>query len=127
MLYNCIGLDSLDFFGDVDILHQDEALANFLTSDGMLMRQLKYHVASPLIDGLIRMRLIPSLFRNAPVVPIQDIRSNVPDILSILMESNASIRTSFNQNTPTHTKPRRCLSTVIARLRFLVKVSMTQN
>lgn len=79
------------FLGDVDILHQDEALADFLTSEGMLLRpdvqQLKYHVASPLIDGLIRMRVIPSLFRNAPVVPIPDIRMNVPDILSILTES----------------------------------------
>jgi hypothetical protein len=79
------------FLGDVDILHQDEALADFLTSQGVLIRpdvqQLKYHVASPLIDGLIRMRVIPSLFRNAPVVPIPDIRTNVPDILFILTES----------------------------------------
>lgn len=64
---------------------------DFLTSEGVLLRpdvqQLKYHVASPLIDGLIRTRVIPSLFRNAPAVPIPYIRTNVPDILFILTES----------------------------------------
>jgi len=64
---------------------------DFLTSEGVLLRpdvqQLKYHVASLLIDGLIRTRVIPSLFRNAPAVPIPDIRTNVPDILFILTES----------------------------------------
>lgn len=79
------------FFGDVDVLYQDEALADFLTSEGVLLRpdvqQLKYHVASPLIDGLIRMRVIPSRFRNAPAMPIPEIRTNVPDILFMLRES----------------------------------------
>ena len=83
MLYNCIGLDSLDFL-EMSI---SCTRTRHQTSEGVLIRpdvqQLKYHVASPLIDGLIRMRVIPSLFRNAPVVPIPDVRTNVPDILFI--------------------------------------------
>lgn len=79
------------FLGNVDISYHDEALADYLTLEGVLLRpdvqQRKYQVASPPIDGLIRMRVIPSLFRNAPVVPIPDIRTNVPDILFILTES----------------------------------------
>ena len=75
------------FLGNVNISYQDEALA-----------------------GLIRMRVIPSLFRKAPVVPIPDIRTNVPDILFILTESlecfdKDLIRSAFSHSYKSSTVP----------------------
>jgi hypothetical protein len=68
----------------------DEGLADFLTSEGVLSRPVpherKYRVASPLIDALVRLKVIPRQFPNAPSVPPKEIRPNVLDIPVILAE-----------------------------------------
>jgi hypothetical protein len=65
-------------------------LADSLTSEGVLLRPVhherKYRVASPLIDALIRLKVIPRQFPNAPSVPPKEIRPNVLDIPVILTE-----------------------------------------
>jgi hypothetical protein len=62
------------FLGDVTIYtDKDEELADFLTAEGALLRPdvdtRLYRVASPLVDGLIRARVIPVQFPNAPSTP----------------------------------------------------------
>lgn len=44
-------------------------------------------MSSPLVDGLIRNRLIPALFRNAPSSPIPYQQTGDVDVLGILIES----------------------------------------
>ncbi|KAF8812558.1 hypothetical protein BYT27DRAFT_7087461, partial [Phlegmacium glaucopus] len=60
----------LGFLGDVEINNgEQEKFVDFLTSEGVLLKPSasnKYRMASPLIDGLIRTRLIPLLFPLAP-------------------------------------------------------------
>lgn len=60
------------FLGEVRLLDTDEDLADFLTSMGVLSRpntgSLKYRVTSPLIDSLIRRRVIPAQFSSAPII-----------------------------------------------------------
>ena len=78
------------FFEAVKVTEDDEELADFLTSEGVLSRPVaherKYRVASPLIDALVRLKVIPRQFRNAPSVPAKEIRPNVLDIPVILTE-----------------------------------------
>jgi hypothetical protein len=75
------------FFEDVKITEDDEELADFLTSEGVLSRPIaherKYRVASPLIDALIQHKVIPGQFRNAPSIPAKENRRNVLDIPAI--------------------------------------------
>jgi hypothetical protein len=58
------------YLEEVEVADDQEDLADFLTSEGVLSRPdpslLKYHAVSPLIDGLLRERVIPSQF---PIVP----------------------------------------------------------
>ena len=58
------------FLGEVEVIDRDEDLADLLTSEGVLSRpnraHLKYHVTSPLIDSLIRLKVIPHQFPAAP-------------------------------------------------------------
>ena len=78
------------FLEAVKVTEDDEDLADFLTSEGVLSRpvlhELKYRVASPLIDALVRIKVIPRQFRNAPSVPPKEIRPNFLDIPVILIE-----------------------------------------
>jgi hypothetical protein len=61
------------YLDDVILQHSDEAIADFLTAEGVLLRPsaaLCYRMASPLIDGLIRQQVIPIQFPDAPwIVP----------------------------------------------------------
>jgi len=79
------------FLGNVAI-ETDVALADFLTAEGVLLRPdvtaTQYHMASPLIDGLIRTRVIPIQFPNAPSTahPAQS-DPNTLSVLHTLIES----------------------------------------
>jgi hypothetical protein len=60
------------FLGFVTLSPSDAMLADFLTTEGVLLRpdlaQTRYCMASPLIDGLIKSRVIPAQFRSAPSI-----------------------------------------------------------
>lgn len=70
----------------------EEDLANFLTSEGVLLKPVPgeacYRTASALVDGLIRNKLIPLKFPNAPLsaLPLQNNESAI-HVLNILIES----------------------------------------
>jgi hypothetical protein len=61
------------YLGDVNVQFHDLSLANFLTSEGVLLRPsisaTTYRMASPLIDGLLRTLVIPEKFVDAPTAP----------------------------------------------------------
>lgn len=64
------------FVGFLDLVTIDEIeqpLADFLTSEGVLVKPdlgiRQYRVASPLIDGLVRGFVIPTKYPNAPSIP----------------------------------------------------------
>jgi hypothetical protein len=59
------------FLGDVKVAPQDESLTNFLTEEGVLtdLSEGYYRMASALIDGLIRLKVIPVVFPAAPQTP----------------------------------------------------------
>jgi hypothetical protein len=72
------------FFEDIKVTEDDEELADFLTSEGVLSRPIaherKYRVASPLIDALIQLKVIPRQFRNAPSVPAKEVLDEFPEL-----------------------------------------------
>jgi len=76
------------FLEDIDISPGEEDLADFLTAEGVLLRPVpsepKYHMASPLIDALVRLQVIPSHFPNMPPSPVRETQG---DILVILTEA----------------------------------------
>ena len=80
------------FLGEVEVSLADQDLADFLTSEGALLRSNTvlpyYSMASPLLDGLIRNRLIPKIFLASPssVLPLEDGENGV-HVLGILIES----------------------------------------
>ena len=107
------------FLEDVEISPQDEDLADFLTSEGVLLRpvasELKYHVTSPLIqvDALVRQ---PTFSTRHP--------SLYGKLMAIFWSYwwrplNASIKTSLNLHTIAHLNLQRCMSTVLSARRFL--------
>jgi hypothetical protein len=58
------------FLGEVGIVYTHEGFAESMVSEGVLLKPGKadrYRMASPLIDGLIRTRVIPTQFSDAPV------------------------------------------------------------
>ena len=75
------------FLGEVEVFDLDEDLADLLTSEGVLSKPdrafQKYHVTSPLIDSLVRLKVIPSQFPGAPAIsPLQlPLNALVPRIL----------------------------------------------
>jgi len=81
------------FLDEVKVANQEEEnLADFLTAQGVLFRpnvsERKFHMASALIDGLIRTNRIPSKFPNAPSTALpfcEDMRSL--HLLNVLIES----------------------------------------
>jgi len=80
------------FLGNVTLT--DEKLkmdADTLTSEGVLLKPNPalacYRMASPLVDGLIRNKLIPTRFPNAPSSPPPLQHTGDVDILGILIES----------------------------------------
>jgi hypothetical protein len=112
-----------EFAGHTDVvevgIHQT-GLGDFLAAEGVLLK-LKvtardYRVASPLIDGIIRTRIIPKKFPNGPSihVPFQESQHSV-DVLGILLESLkffdkdlislASVRSYKTANVPVHGFP----------------------
>lgn len=80
-------LDVVDLKDDAE-----QALGNFLTSEGVLLKpdpaQPHYYMASPLVDGLIRNKLIPQLFPGSPssAPPLQDEGRGL-HVLGTLIES----------------------------------------
>ncbi|KAM6503837.1 hypothetical protein JOM56_000780 [Amanita muscaria] len=81
------------FLDEVELKNQtEENLADFLTSEGVLLKsepaKARYRMASPLVDGLIRNRLIPLIFRNAPssALPLQNDGITI-HVLDTLIES----------------------------------------
>jgi hypothetical protein len=80
-------LDEVELKDDVE-----RYLADSLTSKGVLLRpdpiQHYYCMASPLLDGLIRNRLIPCIFPNSPslVPPLEDGGKGL-HVLGILIKS----------------------------------------
>jgi len=79
------------FLEDVEISFEDEALADYLTSEGVLLRPVAaeqtYRATSPLIDALLRLRVIPSQFRDKPLVDIRETDPGIPDIPFVLEQS----------------------------------------
>ena len=82
-----------DFLGDVKLNDNNaQEDADFLTSEGILSKpnpaQPYYRISSPMVDELIRNRLIPARFPNAPStpVPLQE-RTGDVDVLGMLVES----------------------------------------
>jgi|SRR6266550_1618572 len=80
------------FLGDVTLTDEDAKKdADILTSEGVLLKPNHhrpcYRMSSPLVDGLIRNRLIPAIFRNAPSSPIPYQQTGDVDVLGILVES----------------------------------------
>lgn len=56
------------FLGDVEVSQEQKIHADFLTAEGVLVyvSDGHYRMASPLIDGLIRTKVIPLRFPTAP-------------------------------------------------------------
>lgn len=89
---NLLRSEFAGFLGDVTLTDmQAIADANSLTSEGVLAKPnpaiARYRMTSPLVDGLIRNQLIPTVFPNAPslLLPLQD--TGDIDILGVLVES----------------------------------------
>jgi len=80
------------FLGTVKLQQNDEELGDFLTAEGVLLRPgaaLEYRVASPLVDGLVRARVIPFHFPGTPTVapPHRDDDLSDLKVLDTLIES----------------------------------------
>ena len=83
------------YLGDVELFDEQEVtLANFLTTEGVLLRpdgmKAVYHMASPLLDGYIRGSILPAKYSRTPsIVPPTQTKNNEAtlDVLSILKES----------------------------------------
>ncbi|KAM6499476.1 hypothetical protein JOM56_004984 [Amanita muscaria] len=79
------------FLGDVTLTDEKAKKdADTLTSEGVLIKpdldMACYRMASPLVDGLIRNKLIPTIFPNAPSSCVLRTENGV-DFLHILIES----------------------------------------
>ncbi len=79
------------FLGDVTLTDEKAKKdADTLTSEGVLIKPdpdiACYRMASPLVDALIRNKLIPTIFPNAPSLYVLRIENDV-DFLDILIES----------------------------------------
>jgi hypothetical protein len=79
------------FLGEVSLPNRkDQMLADFLTSEGVLLRPNVtvgcYHMASPLMDELVRNHIIPERFPDAPSSP-PPVSSGQLLFLDVLRES----------------------------------------
>jgi hypothetical protein len=79
------------YLGEVVVSYADIEIANFLTSEGVLLKpdlkKREYRMASPLIDGLIRTTVIPHKFPNAPsTVPAFQDSGDSLHVLNVLIE-----------------------------------------
>ncbi len=83
------------YLGDVELFDEQEVtLANFLTTEGVLLRPDRtkpiYHMASPLLDGYIRSSVLPAKYSRIPsIVPPTQTKNNEAtlDVLRVLKES----------------------------------------
>jgi hypothetical protein len=79
------------YLEDVTISESDEDLANFLTTEGVLLRPTRervYRMASPLLDGYIRTSILPSTFSRTPsIAPPFDNNTGSLNVLETLKES----------------------------------------
>ena len=77
------------FLEDVDLSESDQILADFLTAQGALSRRVaeepKYRVASPLIDALVTLQVIPNQFPIAPMIPVPIIL-DIPFVLTEVLK-----------------------------------------
>ena len=75
------------FLEDADLSYSSDhiQLADFLTAEGVLLRPVaeepKYCVASPLIDALVTLQVIPNQFPIAPSIPVPIIL-DIPFVLT---------------------------------------------
>jgi hypothetical protein len=90
---NLLRFRFVGFLGDVILTDEKEKKdADILTSEGVLLKSDPaiecYRIASPLVDGLIRNKLIPDIFPNAPSSPLPlQHTGDVIDVLGILIKS----------------------------------------
>lgn len=80
------------YLGDVEVKEANISLANFLTTEGVLSKPSLskniYHMSSPLIDGLVRTRVIPMCFPDSPSIPLPYQNSITSlHVLHVLIES----------------------------------------
>jgi len=83
------------YLGDVELFDEQEVtLANFLTTEGVLLRpdemKATYHMASPLLDGYIRSLILPAKYSRTPSIVLPTKTKNneaTLDVLRILKES----------------------------------------
>ncbi len=79
------------YLEDVTLSQSDEEDANFLTSEGVLLRpttERVYRMASPLLDGYIRTSILPSKFSRTPLIapPFYN-NTSLLNVLETLKES----------------------------------------
>lgn len=83
----------LGFLGNVSIADDEKQnQADFLTAGGVLLKPeadvAVYHIASPFIDLLICLHVIPEKYPNSPSTPVPKLFENGPmDTLEVLKES----------------------------------------
>jgi len=79
------------YLEDVTLSESEEDLANFLTSEGALLRptqELVYRMVSPLLDGYIRTSILPSKFSRTPsIAPPFNNNTRSLNVLETLKES----------------------------------------
>ena len=105
--------DFAGFLHVVTVPPKDRKLADFLTAEGVLLKpdvmRPDYRMASPLIDGLIRTRVIPFVYPNAPTIPPIGIDTDALRVLDTLIESIKSrkdvIRSAFDRSYKTSNVP----------------------
>lgn len=80
------------YLDGVEVGAANISFANFLTTEGVLSKPFLskdiYRMSSPLIDGLIRTRVIPMCFPDGPSIPLPYQNSvNSLQVLDVLIES----------------------------------------
>ncbi|CAB4378615.1 unnamed protein product [Rhizophagus irregularis] len=82
----------LGLFDFVQIYDEEERrLADYLTAKGVLMREnenkFSYRMSSIFVDGLIRQRVIPVLYKSRPTVKVPKTSDGFLKILDVLIEA----------------------------------------
>ncbi len=83
----------LGYLDDVGVTDDEKASADLLTSEGVLLKPypdlLYYRMSSPLVDGLIRTKLLCSLYPLTPLGPLLRRNGDPLDIVGILEQAVA--------------------------------------
>ncbi|PKY60251.1 hypothetical protein RhiirA4_412658, partial [Rhizophagus irregularis] len=70
--------------------NEERRLADYLTAEGVLMREnenFSYRMSSIFVDGLIRRRVIPVLYKSRPTVQVPKTSDGFLKILDVLIEA----------------------------------------